>query len=88
MNGTVNAVISRPRDKHARQTVGAFFSWSGPRARFAETFWRRGGARALSTKLPLRLLRGAGAGKDSHRRGCMGVAGATAEDIPPLTCGA
>ena len=33
----------------------AFFSWSGPRARFAETFWRRREPRALSTKLPLRL---------------------------------
>ena len=45
LNSTVNelSTISERGHRQARATtVGAFFSWSGPRARLAETFWRRG----------------------------------------------
>ena len=53
---TYFSVMHTPR---ALQSPGgfyeAFFSWSGPRARFAKAFWRRGGASTLSTNLPLRL---------------------------------
>ena len=46
LNSTVNelSTISERghRQAQATTTVGAFFSWSGPRARLADTFWRRG----------------------------------------------